>query len=131
MIGGVPASLWHALARSSFRSRFRLGPRERRVIERHGTAGIARHAADFIQDRLAPACPANDGRQTPMRGHPVFVAQHATATCCRACLARWHGIAAEQALSADEQRYIRDVVMAWIGRQPCPEPEPTRQRLLF
>ena len=125
------ASLWQALARSSIRSRFRLGPREQRVIQRHGTAGIASHAADFIQTRLAPACPANDGRQTPMRGHPVFIAQHATATCCRACLARWHGIAAERPLSEHEQHYIRDVVMTWIHRQSFPEPDPVRQRSLF
>ncbi len=31
-------------------------------------------------------------RQTPFRGHPVFIAQHATATCCRECLAKWHRI---------------------------------------
>ncbi len=25
-----------------------------------------------------------------MKGHPVFVAQHATATCCRECIRKWH-----------------------------------------
>jgi hypothetical protein len=34
-----------------------------------------------------------------MRGHPVFIAQHATATCCRGCLAKWHDIPAGRALT--------------------------------
>ncbi|WP_251023391.1 DUF4186 family protein [Streptomyces sp. ISL-10] len=29
---------------------------------------------------------------------PVFVAQHATATCCRTCLERWHVVPAGRAL---------------------------------
>ena len=119
------------LARSPFRARFQLGTRENAMIDRHGPERIAGHAADFIRNRLAPAEPYRDGRQTPMRGHPVFIAQHATATCCRACLARWHGIAAERPLSEHEQHYIRDVVMTWIHRQSFPEPDPVRQRSLF
>lgn len=41
---------------------------------------------------MAPKNIDNDGKQTPMRGHPVFIAQHATATCCRECLKKWHNI---------------------------------------
>ena len=71
--------------------------------------------------RLAPAEPANDGEQTPMRGapkgHPVFLAQHATATCCRGCLEKWHGIEKGRALSDDEQRYVVDGIMRWIRLQ--------------
>ena len=78
---------------------------------------VKMHAQDFIAKRLSPAAPANDGRQTPMRGHPVFVAQHATATCCRGCLAKWHGIAEGAALSKSEQEYLVDVIMEWIRRQ--------------
>lgn len=57
----------------------------RRDMER-----IRQHAEDFISKREAPAYIANDGKQTPMRGHPVFIAQHATATCCRECIRKWH-----------------------------------------
>ena len=67
--------------------------------------------------RLAPAFIPNDGRQTPMRGHPVFIAQHATACCCRGCLAKWHAIPAGRELTAREQRYVVEVLMAWIERQ--------------
>ncbi len=78
--------LFARLARSTFRSRFRLGGKERQYCLDKGPEVIDRHAADFIRQRLAPAAPINDGKQTPMRGHPVFIAQHATATCCRGCL---------------------------------------------
>lgn len=80
--------LFSRLARSTFRSRFRLGDKERQYCWDKGPDTIDQHAADFVEKRLAPAQPANDGKQTPMRGHPVFIAQHATATCCRGCLAK-------------------------------------------
>ena len=79
-------ALFARLAQSDFRSRFRLGSEEVACIERRGMAVIRRHAEDFVRRRLAPAFIPNDGRQTPMRGHPVFIAQHATACCCRGCL---------------------------------------------
>ena len=82
-----------------------------------GLATIRRHAADFVHTRLAAAFPLNDGRQTPMRGHPVFVAQHATGCCCRGCLGKWHGIPAGRPLTAEEEAYVVDVLMAWIERQ--------------
>lgn len=75
------------------------------------------HGRGFIAARLAPAQPRNDGRQTPMRGHPIFVAQHATATCCRSCLAKWHGIPASQALSDAEQNYVLAVIARWLDEQ--------------
>lgn len=100
---------------SAFRRRFRLGASERAYLAARGDAVIAAHARDFVAARLAPAVPANDGRQTPWRGHPVFIAQHATATCCRSCLARWHGIEKERALSAAEQDYVVAVIARWLG----------------
>lgn len=77
-----------------FRATFRLRGRDRAVVDLRGIAIVRKHAQELIESRLAPAEPRNDGKQTPYRGHPVFVAQHATATCCRTCLARWHGIPA-------------------------------------
>lgn len=109
--------LLEALARSAFRSRFRLSAKDRGYVEAKGRATIERHAADFIAGRLAPAAPANDGRQTPMRGHPVFIAQHATATCCRGCLAKWHGIAAGRALTAEEEAHAVAAILRWVAAQ--------------
>lgn len=75
------------------------------------------HAADFVDQRLAPAHIANDGKQTPYRGHPVFVAQHATACCCRSCLQKWHRIPAGRALSAEETAYVLSVLQRWLRQQ--------------
>lgn len=107
--------LFARLARSTFRSRFRLGIKERQYCWDKGAEVIDKHAADFIAQRLAPAHPANDGKQTPMRGHPVFIAQHATATCCRGCLAKWHQIPQGEPLSEAQQQYIVSVIHYWLG----------------
>lgn len=106
-----------ALSRSRFRSRFRWGPPERAYVRHKGFDTTLAHADAFIADRLAAAEPLNDGRQTPMRGHPVFVAQHATATCCRSCLETWHKISKGQPLSEAERTYIRSLIEQWLRRQ--------------
>jgi hypothetical protein len=112
------ADLQARLARSRFRSRFRLNARDAAYAADRGMPVLRTHAREFVASRLAPAAPRNDGRQTPMRGHPAFVAQHATATCCRRCLARWHGIAPGRALDRDEIEYVVDVIAAWLGEPP-------------
>lgn len=105
------------LARSKFRSRFSLTNAECAYVAEKGMETIRRHAVDFVRMHLADAEPLNDGRQTPMRGHPVFKAQHATATCCRGCLDKWWRVRKGVALSSDVQRKIVDFIMAWIARQ--------------
>lgn len=110
-------SVFSRLAGSPFRRRFRLGPKERGYVAERGLGTIAEHAHDLIAKRLAPAAPVNDGRQTPMRGHPVFIAQHATATCCRSCLEKWHGIAAGRPLSEAERDHVVAAIMRWIDGQ--------------
>ncbi|HEY0485090.1 MAG TPA: DUF4186 domain-containing protein [Mycobacteriales bacterium] len=105
------------IGRHPFRARFHLRGRERATAELRGEPVIRQHARELVHRRLAPASPAKDGRQTPWRGHPVFVAQHATATCCRACLERWHEIPKGRALTPAEQGYVVDVLIRWIGRE--------------
>jgi Domain of unknown function (DUF4186) len=106
-----------AIGRQPFRARFRLRGRERALAESSGPATMRRHAAELIGQRLAPAEPVKDGKQTPYRGHPVFVAQHATATCCRGCLLRWHEIPKGRELTAAEQGYVVDVLIRWMQRE--------------
>ncbi|WP_234996861.1 DUF4186 domain-containing protein [Pseudonocardia thermophila] len=103
-----------------FRARFRLRGRDRAIVDLRGIATVRRHAEELIGDRLAPAQPRNDGKQTPYRGHPVFVAQHATATCCRACLQRWHGIPAGRPLDPAERTYVVAAICRWITWQYAP-----------
>lgn len=105
------------LSRQRFRARFHLRGRERALVQLRGTTAIRRHAEDLVAERLAAAEPRNDGRQTPYRNHPVFVAQHATATCCRGCLERNHQISRGHELTADERRYVVDVIMRWVARE--------------
>ena len=109
--------LFARLSKSSFRSRFRLSAKDKEYISSKGLATIRQHAEDFVARRLAPAVISNDGKQTPMRGHPVFIAQHATGCCCRGCFSKWHHIPAGRQLTIVEQQYAVAVLMAWIERQ--------------
>lgn len=109
--------LFAALAKSSFRRRFQLQGQDRDYLLCKGWPIIAQHARDFIDRRLAPVEIANDGKQTPYRGHPVFVAQHATACCCRGCLHQWYGIPPGIELTTVQREYIVSVLLAWLRRQ--------------
>jgi hypothetical protein len=108
--------VFQALEKSRFRAQFTLGSEDRTYVREKGVDVIRSHAVDFITRRLAPARPLNDGRQTPMKKHPVFIAQHATATCCRGCLEKWHFIPAGEALTNDQIEYVVQVIMTWIVR---------------
>ena len=110
-------NLFERLAKSDFRSRFHLSMKDREYIMEKGLPTIRKHAEDFVAKRLAPAVIPNDGKQTPMRGHPVFLAQHATGCCCRGCFFKWHHIPAGRALTNEEQEYAVAVLMAWIEKQ--------------
>lgn len=105
------------LQRSTFRARFKLGEKELAYTKLKGRDIIQRHAEDFIAQRLAPANVPNDGKQTPMRGHPVFIAQHACACCCRGCLEKWYHIPKGRSLTPNEQMRIVNLLLAWIDKQ--------------
>lgn len=109
--------LFRRLSRSAFRSRFRLRGRELEYLRSRGRPAVLEHAGSFVAQRLAPAEPVNDGKQTPFGNHPVFVAQHATGTCCRGCLAKWHGIPKGRQLTEEETAYVVNVIDEWLRRQ--------------
>ena len=114
--------LFAALAGSAFRRRFHLGRTERAYLERKGLPTVLVEAEELIAKRLAPAMPTKDGKQTPFRGHPVFVAQHATATCCRGCLAKWHGIEKGADLTDEETAHVIATLGRWLkseSRRAC------------
>ena len=102
------------LKTSPFRAKFSLDAKDKEYISKKGMDVIESHARDFIKLRLSPANILNDGKQTPMRGHPVFKAQHACACCCRGCLEKWHKIPKGFELTNKEQEYIVGLLMAWI-----------------
>lgn len=105
-----------SLSKSKFRSGFSLRKREREYIDKHGMEKVKEHAYDFIRKKLAPAYPDNDGAQTPMKNHPVFIAQHATGTCCRGCLEKWHKIPKGVELTDNQVNYVVSLIMEWIKR---------------
>jgi hypothetical protein len=106
-----------SLGKSKFRSKFKLSQKDRDYITTKGLETIKDHAYQFINARVVPAFPKNDGKQTPMKGHPVFIAQHGTATCCRKCIQKWHGIGKGRALGEAEVDFIVALIMGWIERQ--------------
>ena len=106
-----------SLRKSKFRSKFKLTQKERDYLASKGFDIITAHAFQFVRSRVAPDFPKNDGKQTPMRGHPVFIAQHATATCCRGCISKWHGIDKGRALNEEEVNYIVSLIIRWIEQQ--------------
>lgn len=109
--------IFDRLSKSDFRKKFKLSQKDRLYLEQKGFDTIRSHAVDFIAKRIAPADISNDGKQTPMRGHPVFTAQHATATCCRGCINKWHKFPKEVQLTKEQQKYLVDLIMEWIKRQ--------------
>lgn len=111
------ASTFERLSTSSFRMRFHLSEEDRKYISEKGTDVIKSHAEDFIRKRLAPAEIPNDGKQTPMHGHPVFKAQHACACCCRGCLEKWYHVPKDRELTESEQERIVNLLMAWIEKE--------------
>lgn len=122
--------VFDALARSAFRRRQRLGSREAAYIAERGIDSVIAHARDLVARRLAPAEPANDGSQTPFKGHPVFIAQHATGTCCRGCLEKWYRIPKGRDLTGEEQDHVVAALERWLRAQEIPTSARVQLRLL-
>jgi len=109
--------IFERLDKSNFRKSFKLNNKEYEYLNKNGLDTIMEHADYFIDSRLTPAYPKNDGKQTPMKNHPVFIAQHATGTCCRSCLFKWHRIKKNKELSTREKQYIMQVIKIWLCNQ--------------
>ena len=110
-------AFWERLDRSRFRSRFRLTDADRAYLALRGWREIEAQARARVMKHLAPAHPEKDGSQTPMRGHVVFLAQHATGTCCRGCLCKWHHIPQGRELTPIQVDYVVGVLVGWLRRQ--------------
>ena len=109
--------IFDKLSKSKFRSSFKLKDKDKEYIKSKGIDTIEKHAYDFIESRVSGDNILNDGKQTPMRGHPVFVAQHATATCCRGCIYKWYHIPKNRKLTKAEIDYLVRIIMTWIKKQ--------------
>ena len=105
------------LSKSKFRSSFHLKAKDIVYIDEKGMDTVRRHAEDFIEKKLATAYPENDGKQTPMKNHPVFIAQHACACCCRGCLEKWYKVPKGRELTKAQQEKIVNLLMSWIKKE--------------
>lgn len=110
-------NILNRLSKSKFRSSFHLKDKDILYIEDKGIDKIRNHAYDFVTKRLADTSNVTDGKQTPMKGHPVFIAQHATGTCCRRCLEKWHYISKNKNMTDDDIKYVVDIIMSWIEKE--------------
>lgn len=107
----------NSLAKSKFRSSFHLKEKDKLYVKEKGIDVIKQHTYDFINKRLKASEIPNDGKQTPMRGHPTFIAQHATACCCRSCIYKWHKIQPNKELTEEEINYLNEVIIRWIIKE--------------
>ena len=105
------------LSKLKFRSGFHLRKYMIKYIDEKGMDTIKKHTVDFIEQKLSSEYPINDGKQTPMKGHPTFIAQHACACCCRGCLEKWHHIPKGKKLSRNEKNYIYLLLIKWIENE--------------
>ncbi len=114
----IPDTLFERLDASKFRKGFSLANRKKELsyLREKGIGEIMEHAKTFINERISPADIENDGRQTPMKNHPVFIAQHATGICCRKCIEKWHGIKRGHELTDEEKDYLLQVLRIWLSR---------------
>ena len=104
------------LSNSKFRNSFHLRKYMIKYIDEQGMDKILEHSYDFVNQKLV-ILKDNDGKQTPMKGHPVFIAMHACACCCRGCLEKWHDIPKNKKLSNNEINYIVTILMEWIKKE--------------
>ena len=110
-------NIFDRLSKSKYRSSFHLKDNDILYIEDKAINKIRNHAYDFVTKRLADTSNVTDGKQTPMKGHPVFIAQHATGTCCRRCLEKWHHISKNKNMTDDDIKYVVDIIMSWIEKE--------------
>lgn len=104
------------LSKSKFRSSFKLKTKDIEYINKKGMDVIRSHAYDFLNKNIRIKI-AKDGKQTPMHGHPVFIAEHATATCCRGCIEKWYKIPQNKELTDEDIDYLVNIIMKWIERE--------------
>ncbi len=103
-----------ALSTSKFRSGHHLRKYMYKFIDEKGLDKIEQDAYEIVRKKIGDAYPKNDGKQTPTKNHPVFIAQHACACCCRSCLEKWHKIPKGRELTEKEIKFIVALIMEWI-----------------
>jgi hypothetical protein len=83
---------------------------------RKGRLGLRDAVRKRLSTSIGGALPFHDGFQTPREnsGNPIYYAQHATASCCRKCVEKWHGIPQGRELTDSEIDYLKDLALLYI-----------------
>ena len=110
-------NMLNKLSYSKFRSSFHLPRYLKEYVKSKGIDTVKLHAYNLIKRNIGDVNPKNDGRQTPTKNHPVFIAMHACACCCRSCLFKWHRIPKNRKLTEEEINYLVELVIAWIEKE--------------
>jgi hypothetical protein len=85
---------------------------------KHALRGAVRHQLDkAIGSPMHPRQGRQTPRETSENATVVHYAQHATATCCRACLEEWHGIESGADLDDSQLDYLTDLVMLYVMKK--------------
>jgi hypothetical protein len=100
---------------------------------RKGRIKLREAVRNRLERYLAPSEPVRDGFQTPFTGSPIYYAQHATACCCRTCLAYWHNIPKGRSLTEKEVQYCEALIDLYLKQRlpklrDEPEKVPPRRR---
>ena len=106
-----------SLSKSKFRNNFHLRKYMINYIKEKGLGNIEEHTRELLIKNISDSNPKNDGKQTPMKGHPTFIAQHACGCCCRSCLEKWHHIPKGRKLEEKEINYLTALIIEWIKRE--------------
>lgn len=112
----IDQTLFH-LAKTKYRRQYVLSPKLKEYCRQTGMEKLRRKAFEIVREKVSSPYYKGEGRQTPLDGHPIYIAMHATGTCCRTCLEVWHSIVSGRRLTEKDIIYIVDTIMEWIKRQ--------------
>lgn len=102
--------------------------RELNAARRKGRIGIRDALEKRIRSSVGSEKPFKDGAQTPWSGNVLYYAQHATACCCRTCIAEWHDIPAGRPLTEEEIQYLLELACLYIDNR-IPDLSDERQKI--
>lgn len=105
------------LAKSKFRSRFKLRAKELKYIKDKGLDTIRSHACDFIRDRVAPLNLQMMANK-PQCENTRYLSLSTQPPPVAAAVSK-NGISSPQhrELTQSEQEYLVSIIMEWINRQ--------------
>ena len=58
-----------------------------------------------------------DSTQTPKGKDIIYLAQHATGTCCRRCIEEWYGINKEEIMNEEQINFLTEIIMTYINEK--------------